>query len=867
MMRLHKETLENGLTVVVQEMHSVGVVALQAWVGVGSADESAREAGLAHLHEHMLFKGTARRKVGEIAQAVEAAGGEINAWTSVDQTVYHVVLASQFFDVGIDVLADAIQHSAFDPDELSREKEVVLEEIKRGEDQPGRVASQELFRLAFTTHPYRNPVIGTPETVSSFTRDDVVSFYRRWYVPENVTVIIVGDVPVVRAVERVRHAFAGFSATSLPARHGLREPDQPAPRALVRRLPFEETYFSAALPVPAVDHSDVPALDVLAAILGQGESSRLTQEVKRRRSLATDVYSYCYTPRDPGLWVVGGSAAPRRAREALRLCLAETFRLAHEEVAEEELAKARAQIESQAIYDKETAQGMARKLGFYESALHDLAFEQRYYQAIARLGPGDLLEVATRYLRPDRLSIVAVEPGKTRSPLRDEDFLGFAEDFARPRRRSRPPRETERVVRAVLPGGPTLLVLRDARVPLVALRAVWRGGLRYERAQNNGITNFIAELITQGTERRTAEEVAHAVDAMAGHVSGFMGRNSFGIRAELLAKHFDRGLELFAECLTSPGFGAEEAERQRSLLLDEIRALDDHPSGLSFRLLAQGLYPRHPYRLHSLGTKQVVSRLDRSDLGRFYRQHYPLSRMVLAVVGDVEPARVVDRVARVLGSGTRPRAEPQEPRPDPPLRAPVVKEETREKRQAHIALGFRGTTFHSQDRYSLEVLSTILSGQSGRLFLELRDRRSLAYSVSSFSVEGLEPGYFAVYIGTSPEKIREAVEGILRELGKVRETRVSAAELRRAQRYLIGTHAISLQRLSARAATVGFDECYGLGHDYSERYGELISEVTRESVLEAARRYLDPQRFALAVVRPAEAEGVASLSLSAAPER
>src|SRR5258706_6316957 len=170
----HKETLENGLTVLVQEMRGAPVVAVQTWVGVGSADETPPEAGLAQLHEHMLFKGTASRKVGEIAQAIEGAGGEINAWTSFDQTVYHVVLASRFFHVGLDVLADAIQNSAFDEEELAREKEVVLEEIKRGEDQPSRVVTQELFRLAYAKHPYRNPVIGTRERVASFTRNDVV---------------------------------------------------------------------------------------------------------------------------------------------------------------------------------------------------------------------------------------------------------------------------------------------------------------------------------------------------------------------------------------------------------------------------------------------------------------------------------------------------------------------------------------------------------------------------------------------------------------------------------------------------------------------------------------------------------------------
>jgi zinc protease len=303
------------------------------------------------------------------------------------------------------------------------------------------------------------------------------------------------------------------------------------------------------------------------------------------------------------------------------------------------------------------------------------------------------------------------------------------------------------------------------------------------------------------------------------------------------------------------------------VLLDEIRALDDNPSGLAFRAMGRALYPCHPYRMHLLGTAEVVSRLGRRDLERFYRRHYPVSRLVLAIVGDVDPDRARERIGRLLGAGKAPpRAQP-EPRPDPPLAGPVLIEALREKRQAHLVLGFRGATLDSPDRYPLEVLSTILSGQGGRLFQQLRDRQSLAYSVSSVSLEGLEPGYFAVYIGTSPEKIGEALLSIQRQLCLIQESRVPATELRRAQRYLVGTHAISLQRLAAQAGLISLDECYGLGYDASSRYPAHIMRVTRDNVLEVARRYLDLKRYALSIVRPADATDFASLDLVAGARR
>lgn len=860
----HTEKLENGLTVLVQEMRSAPVVAVQTWVGVGSADESPAEAGLAHLHEHMLFKGTERRKVGEIAQAIEGAGGEINAWTSFDQTVYHVVLASRFFQVGLDVLADAVQNSAFDPAELAREKEVVLEEIKRGEDQPSRTVTQELFRLAYQKHPYRNPVIGTRERVASFTRDDVTAFFKKWYVPDNVTLVIVGDVSAKHAIEEARRAFGGFRRSPVPKRHGLAESGQKRPRASVLRAPFEEAHFNFAVHIPAIAHKDVPALDLLASVLGQGESTRLLQNVKRQKGLVNDIYAYAYTPVAPGLLTVGATCAPGKTREALKQSLFETFRLTREEVLDDELAKARAVIESQSIFDRETAQGMARKLGFYQSVFGDLTFEQRYYDAIAKTTPRDLLDVAQRYLRADAVTSVVVLPEKSRAgaSLDKAACLALVAAEAKPRP-ARPRRETSEVQRIELPSGGTMLVRRDARVPLVAVRAVWAGGLRFETPRTNGVTNFLSEMLTQGTRHRSTDELAHEMDAMAGSLGGVMGRNSFGLRAELLAKHFDRGLELFVECLCEPGFHEADIERQRGLLLEEIRVQSDNPSGVAFRAFSKALYPKHPYRLHSLGEPEVVKRLHSGDFSRFYAKNYAPGRAVYSIVGDIDPDRAAERLTRLLGAAPAAGPAPSAPLADPPLRRPVAVETVLEKKQAHVVIGFRGATLRDKDRYALEVLSTILSGQGGRLFYELRDKRSLAYSVASFAVEGLEPGYFAVYMGTSPEKTTDAVKGIFEELGKTQESPVSVAELRRAQRYLVGANAISLQRLSARAATLSYDEVYGVGHNDSEKYPERVLAVTRDEILDVARRYLDPRHVAMSIVRPASAPGLASIDLAA----
>ena len=233
-----RHRLENGLTLVHEPQGAAHVVAFQIWVNVGGADERADEAGLAHLHEHMLFKGTARRGPGEIARDIEAHGGEVNAWTSWDHTVYHTVMASQFAREGLDVLADAVRFPAFDPRELARECEVVVEEIKRAEDTPARRASRDLFAESYQVHPYRLPVLGTPESVRATTQERILRFYRRHYTPEAMTLVAIGDVPV-ESVRRWAEELLGgdWGRPRAPGRNRPVEPPRTGRR--VRLVPDE----------------------------------------------------------------------------------------------------------------------------------------------------------------------------------------------------------------------------------------------------------------------------------------------------------------------------------------------------------------------------------------------------------------------------------------------------------------------------------------------------------------------------------------------------------------------------------------------------------------------------------------------------
>ncbi|HOX42133.1 MAG TPA: pitrilysin family protein [Myxococcota bacterium] len=857
--------LPNGMTILVVESHSAPVVAAQVWVQVGSADEGPEEAGLAHLHEHMLFKGTDKRGVGEIAQAIEAAGGEINAWTSFDHTVYHVVLASRYLELGLEVLSDAVLRSAFDAGELDREKKVVLEEIKRTRDMPGRWLGDLLFEAAFKTHPYGHNILGSARSVAGVDRPAILAFFRKHYRPERMTLVVAGDVQPEGVVARARRLFPGSRdrTAALPERPA--EPAQRRLRARVLEDEIQETHVGLAWHIPDVRHPDAAALDVLATVLGQGESSRFNQELKRGRGLVSDAYAYAYSPQDAGLLVAGLTCRPAQALEAVERMALEVARLAASPVGAAELAKVKAMVESDALYQGETVQGLARRVGYHQSLTGDPTFGDTYLGRVLAVTPADLQRVARAYLTSSNLSAVALAP-------RPSAALAPAGEGEPPPRLTRlalaaaverglaaaPAAEVEEsaaeggVTRVKLRQGPVLIVQEDHSIPLVALRAVFLGGSRYETAADAGVHSFLAGLLTKGCGALSAGDVAREVDALAGGMDGFSGRNTFGLRAEFPARHLDRGLALFADCLRKPTLPEKEIKRERELTLDEITARDDNLSGLAFDLFAASLYPQHPYRLPILGTRKSVAAFRRAQLRELLERWFTPERMVLAVVGDVDTARVVEQAKALFGAraaGAKPAAAPSLPL-DPPAGGVRVVTRHRARAQAHLVLGFMGARLTGGDRHALEVLMAVLTGQGGRLFVELRDKRSLAYSLSGFSLEGIEPGYVAFYLGVDPKRAGEARDALLAELQGVLAGPLPAEEIERAKRYLIGTQAISLQRTSARAAAMAFSELYGLGHLAHTRYAEEIHAVTAGDVHRVAREYLKLGTYTLAVVGP-----------------
>jgi zinc protease len=849
-------TSNGAPTVIVASVPGAPAVAVQAWIRAGASDESEHEHGAAHLLEHMLFR--AGRRGVDLARTVERAGGQVNAYTTHDLTVVHLTVPPAHLDESLHALGAAILAPALDPDELERERQVVLEEIAEREDDPGRVLSQAMFRAAYGDHPYGRSVVGTRAEVAALGADLLAGFHARTYRPERISVIVTGAVTP-----------ADVTALAGPAWRTAAPPPRPSPprrsvkaplaRGDARRVggrlrivalerEINEGHVELAFLIPPMGDARVPALDVAAAILGQGRASRLETEVRRRARLVDDASASTWTPREPGLFLVSASIPPGDPEPALTALLDQIFELGTSGPSDEELRRARAALEAGGVMQRETAEGLATKLGWYETVAGGIEAERRYLAAVAAIDAEAVRLAVADGLTTSQLTLAVLvpkRPGAQSSgqvaksaggasgaglPARLERLALAREAGAKARRSAAPVgvATSADLVHETLESGVRLLIKREAGVPLVALRAVWSGGQLEEEPSTAGYAKLLSRVLVRGTRRRSGDQLAADLAAVGGAVNGFSGKSSLGVRVDVLARDVEAGLGALAECVREPAFGDGEIGLAAHELDAGRRARPDDPAAVAYRGLEERLYPGHPLGLDPLGSSGSLAGLDGQTLRSYYEAHYPLATLTVVVVGDVEPARVRSQVIRLFGQGggnTAPRGGAQAKSPAPSVapgaaaagvRAPVGPREVFESApltQAHVVVGFPGVTVADADRHALDVIAIVLAGQGGRLFHELRERRGLAYSVGAFSQEGLAPGYFSIYMAVPPAARDEALGLVRAELERLKREPIPADELERARRVLAASRALALESRASRATAFALAESYGLGWD------------------------------------------------------
>src|SRR5262245_48473250 len=630
--------LDNGLTVIVREDHSAPVVSAQAWCMAGSIHEGKwLGAGLSHVLEHMLFKGTTTRPGSRIDQEVQEAGGYMNAYTSFDRTVYHIDVPNTGATVALDILCDIMQNATLPADELAKEQDVIRREMDMNVDDPGRRASRRLFETAYTKSPYRFTVIGYPDIFNEVRADDIRSYYHEKYAPNNTFYVVVGDIKQEDVVGRIRDAYAKNKAKPIPPAVLPPEPKQTAPRELIEEAPIELGHLHFAWHIPDLRHPDVPILDVLAVLLGHGRRSRLYQEVREKQGVVHHADAWTYSPGNAGLFGMSAIMDADKFAAARAALLAELEKMKRDPVSADELGKAVKQFISGTLSARKTMQGQAQDLGASWLAANDLAFSARYLEAVKRVTPPDLQRVARDYLTAENRTLYTLLPAGSAPAVAMESTSTVDQP----------------IQKFELPNGLRLLVKEDHRLPFVEFRTVFQGGVLAESRDLNGLTQLTAKMLLKGTAKRTAEQIAREIESVGGSIDTYGGNNSFGLNAEVLSGDFAVGLDLVADALRHPIFPADALERERQVQLANIQSQKDNllkTAGLAMR---RTLFGDTGYGLDPLGTEESVRRIQTADLKGFHQKLVAPNNCVLAIYGDVKTAEVRAAVEKAFADWKR----------------------------------------------------------------------------------------------------------------------------------------------------------------------------------------------------------------------
>ncbi|MDR1040103.1 MAG: insulinase family protein [Deltaproteobacteria bacterium] len=898
--------MENGLKVIMVPQQGLPAVAVRLVVKAGSASETRPdEHGLAHLVEHMVFKGTPSRGAEEITFEVERFGGDLNAYTDVQETCYHTEIPSEGLEAALGILADFVFRPAFDPEEFALEKEVVLEELRQDADCPEVRLCEAFYEDCFGKgHPLAHPVLGSTDSVSAASLGSLKEFHRRHYRPDNTFLVIAGGFDPGRAARLAERFFGEFLNPGFPLVRPA-APAQPAGGPVVRvlrhplaKMPMAVMGFRS----PPVGDPWAPAVDLMVEILGSGISSRLNEVVSDRLGLAPEISCRASAYDGAGAFMIEFRTDPEKIVAAVGAVVGELLGLSASPPGADELARVKAMAAMGFLEDQEDAESLAESAVSFELAFGDFRLKDAYPGLRARTGAGDLARLAATIFVPEGLSIAVLLPEDAPVPDEAAVFDAARRLAGRPPGASASPAARPSFEETALACGARMVAAHDPALPLVEMRVSAFGGGFAEHGGREGLMALMADVWGRATGKRSAPELARTLEGRGSSLDGVSGRDTTGLVGTFLKDHWREGAGLLVEVLTDPAFGEEDFERARDEFLAEAREAEEDLEDRSYRLACREVFRDHPYAGDRRGTVKSLGSLTLDDAREAYRSLARPESLVFAVGGDLDPAEAADALNEALASWcppsgghaaelareTREAQEAQEaqntqaeqetqdaqaeqetqdtqaahdhlkplppyvvhvPQVPPELSGPVIVSEVAVGRQCRLTLAFLVPGDGHRDEAALDVLDAIFSGAAGGiLFAELREKRPLAYDVSSTYIVGRGTGFFGFFIGCAPEKVAKAMDGLAGIVSGARDGPFTADRTDAAKTYLAGCAKIDRQTLYSRVSDAAILAHLGLGQDRNERYLEEIAAVGPDDVLRVAREYLSPSRAVLAAV-------------------
>ena len=883
--------LDNGLRVVTLEDSSCPIVAVQIWYHVGSKDESKDRNGFAHMFEHMMFRGTDRLGSADHFDLIQGVGGSCNAYTAFDNTTYINVGPSNQLPLLLWLEAERLSSLKIDEGGFQTERRVVEEERRMGLNSPYGSVFEKVFAEVFPGHPYSWSPIGNIPHLRAAGVDELQEFWDRFYVPNNASLIIVGDVDHAKAQELAQQYFGWIPRCP--------EPPRVSPPKTLRKGPFEIRIQEKNGPVPIVGvgyyavpsgHADSAALEVLSAILGEGESSRLHRALVKEKKLAAMAISGTFQLEHAGVFGAGAALSPfGNAKKALAALDEEFTRVREKGVTDKELLKARNNLLKRSLASQLRVESKAQLLGDAAAILGDTEDANRKLGALQSVTRADVQRVARLYCVPERSAKLTIKPtlmgmlGSILSMGRkggkgEEAELAPVNEAGRraspggPKATARrppglperppiaPPLETVpalAVEKSTLANGLEVVVVEDHEVPLVSLYLGLRYGASSEPPGRPGTASMACSMLTKGTATRSADRIADDLETYAIDLSGSAGRDTAAVIASALSGQLERAVEALAEVVTEPTFPEEELATLVRMVTTGMMVEEKSPSTIADREFDRLIYGSHPYARPVDGRVNDIKQLKRDDLAAWWSVHARPDAAVLYVAGDMDAKSTIATVEKYLGAWRAPEAAAPVlalPRIPDPAATRIYLVDHPGARQSEIRVGHLGKiTRHSSDHATAAVLNQIFGSSFGaRLNSTLRVDKGLTYGIRGGFSWRQRAGWFGVSTFTKTPKTAEAVSVILAEVDRLLVEPPSNEEMIGARNFLTGSFSRRRETPQALLDDLWTVESEGLADDFYERWLKTVAGAASKGVAAVAERHVRRDLLTIVVVGEAK---------------
>jgi len=869
-----KITLPNGLDVILSEDHRLPLVAVNLWYHVGPANEAAGRTGFAHLFEHMMFQGSKHVPGDKHFRTVEGAGGSnVNGTTDFDRTNYFETLPSNQLELGLWLESDRMGYllDMVDQANLSNQQDVVRNERRQSvENQPYGVVDEAMYHQLFPkTHPYYADVIGSHADIQAAKLEDVKSFFKLYYAPNNASLAIVGDIDKAATKKLVEKYFGSFKQGAPVPKPAVETPKITSERRQVVKDRVElPRVFIAWITSPIYKPGDADA-DIASTVLGGGKSSRLYKKLVYEQQIAQRVSVQQNSLVLGSVFQIDATARPGHTAEELEKSIdaeLEAFRQSGPQ--QSEIDRARNVIETRVVQGLENLGGfggVADRLNMYNHYLGDPGYLPKDIERYRAVTPASVKAFVNEQLAPNARVVVYGEPGTPdlgapvptpKAPAAAKgagaESLNADESW-----RNEPPKPGEESPLKVpvpssfqLPNGLTVLVNERAGLPVVSAQLVLKTGSGANPSDKPGLANFTAATMSEGTSSRSALQIADQVAQLGGSLTTNSTMDASQATVGSLQRNFPQMLDLLADVVRRPSFPAEEVERQRASRLASLVQQRENANAVATAVMYASLYGRaHPYGYTELGTEASIKALNRDDLQKFWSQNFVPNNAALVVSGRITEAELKPLVEKAFGDWQK----------GTPTESAIGQPSTTSSRlvivdkpgapQTQLRVASIGVARNTPDYAALRIMNEALGGLfSSRINLNLREAHGYTYGASSQFVLRRTAGPFLVATGVRTDVTGESVTEILKELTRIRDGELSPDELTLARDSLVRSLPADFETSNRVTASTANIFVYDLGLDYYTKLPGRLSAVDAAQVKSVAQKYIQPDKVIVIAV-------------------